>query len=385
MLWFVAHKLALMDLGRAIAINPSNAGNYFLRGDCHCKLGNYEQALNDYNYAESKGFDDRAALYLSRGSVKRLLHDITGALGDFTAVLKLVVDQDKVCQMHACSVSVVFSYVSLPGAQLSKARVLSFCAFCHIDLHQYSDALRILSEANRIGEDIMSEKIEAFNRPVTPSKEESAVLFKAELKEDLLYLQRMNWILRYHLALCYYMTKQYALAAQILTECLGPELAPYLPDDLAKGAVHFFLGQCMQVMALFEDAREQFILSQQTHYVDNDHHCFLVSFAEGKVLQCLSQHQDALEKFNFCLTIKPKSAHCLFRRAWSHKALGNFAAAGDDFETAKSLEPDDPNFAVDYKRIAKCEFMVIHSDPDLTEPFPSLLPVPGLQTALNRR
>ncbi len=38
-----AHKLALNDLGKAIAINPSHAGNFFLRGDCHYKLGNYEQ------------------------------------------------------------------------------------------------------------------------------------------------------------------------------------------------------------------------------------------------------------------------------------------------------------------------------------------------------
>lgn len=38
-----AHKLALNDLGKAIAINPSHAGNYFLRGDCNYKLGNYEQ------------------------------------------------------------------------------------------------------------------------------------------------------------------------------------------------------------------------------------------------------------------------------------------------------------------------------------------------------
>jgi hypothetical protein len=32
-----------MDLGKAIAINPSHAGNYFLRADCNYKLGNYEQ------------------------------------------------------------------------------------------------------------------------------------------------------------------------------------------------------------------------------------------------------------------------------------------------------------------------------------------------------
>jgi hypothetical protein len=38
-----AHKLALSDLGKAIAINPSHADNYYLRGDCQCKLGHYEQ------------------------------------------------------------------------------------------------------------------------------------------------------------------------------------------------------------------------------------------------------------------------------------------------------------------------------------------------------
>ena len=40
---FLAHKLALHDLGKAIAIHPVGADNYYLRGDCHSKLGNYEQ------------------------------------------------------------------------------------------------------------------------------------------------------------------------------------------------------------------------------------------------------------------------------------------------------------------------------------------------------
>ncbi len=45
-----AHKLALNDLGKAIAINPSHAGNYFLRGDCQYKLGNYEQVFPLFKY-----------------------------------------------------------------------------------------------------------------------------------------------------------------------------------------------------------------------------------------------------------------------------------------------------------------------------------------------
>jgi hypothetical protein len=53
--------------------------------------------------------------------------------------------------------------------------------------------------------------------------------------------------------------------------------------------------------------------------------------------------------------------------------LGNYTAAGEDFENAKLLQPNDPNFAVDYRRIAKCEFMIIHNDPDAIELFPSLV------------
>jgi len=60
------------------------------------------------------------------------------------------------------------------------------------------------------------------------------------------------------------------------------------------------------------------------------------------------------------------------------QALGNFVAAGDDFENAKSLSPDDPNFAVSYKNITHCAYMEVASDADVTEPFPALLPVPGL-------
>lgn len=42
--------------------------------------------------------------------------------------------------------------------------------------------------------------------------------------------------------------------------------------------------------------------------------------------------------------------------------------------------PNDPNFAIDYKKISKFEFMIIPTEPDLVEPFPALLPVPGMKT-----
>ena len=64
------------------------------------------------------------------------------------------------------------------------------------------------------------------------------------------------------------------------------------------------------------------------------------------------------------------------------QALGNYVTAGDDFENAKNLSPDDPNFAVSYKSITHCAYMEVASDADVIEPFPALLPVPGLRQAI---
>lgn len=202
---------------------------------------------------------------------------------------------------------------------------------------------------------------------------------KEDTKAQLFYLHRMSWILKYHVALSYYMLKDYSVCASYLQECISHESYMYIPDDLAKGAVYFYLGQCMQFMERHLEAKEQFEISAQTHFVNDIHNCFIVKFAIGKVLQALGDHAQALEVLDYCLTLDPKSSHALFRRAWSHKALGDYIKAGADFESAKLLRPDDPNFAIDYKRIAKCEYMIVHSDPDLVEPFHSLLPVPGMQ------
>ncbi len=93
----------------------------------------------------------------------------------------------------------------------------------------------------------------------------------------------------------------------------------YVPDDLAKGTVHFFLGQCLQQLNRYSQANEQFEKCAITHYAHGDRNCFLVHFALAKTLQCLGKHKQALEKFDFCLLLLPDNAHCLFRRAWSQK------------------------------------------------------------------
>jgi hypothetical protein len=42
------------------------------------------------------------------------------------------------------------------------------------------------------------------------------------------------------------------------------------------------------------------------------------------------------------------------------------------------MRKEDPNFSVEYRSIGKCAFMAINSEPDVMEPFPPLLPLPGV-------
>lgn len=223
-----AHKLALMDLGKAIAINPSQAMNFYLRGDCHFRLGNYEQSLLDYNLAESKQFADMGSLYLSRGIVKRLLRDLKGALQDFAAGFKLFYNcQDLVGQIRA----------------------LSFTAFCYLDSYDYLKALDILTKAWEINESILNPNVVVSSASMyllkkelslSVSDDESSVFSdnvsitdkgndagdasKNVFEESsLLYCRRASFIISFHTALTYYMMQNYIQASNVsvfVSKCL---------------------------------------------------------------------------------------------------------------------------------------------------------------------
>ena len=47
-----AYSFALADLGRALALSPERATTMYLRADCHSKLGSYELAIRDFDFAE---------------------------------------------------------------------------------------------------------------------------------------------------------------------------------------------------------------------------------------------------------------------------------------------------------------------------------------------
>jgi len=363
-----AHKLALLDLGKAIAINPTSADNYYLRGDCHCKLGNYELALKDFDTAEQHNFSDHCSLLIARGQVRRLLSQSEAAEADYHAAYEMMDKSDKV----------------------GKVRLLSFRAFCKIDMNNYNDAYDCLTVALQFNKEIVVEKMSKF----TTSMEKIDKLIHKHLKKngqswhtrpltdlegDILYLKRIDWILHYHCALCAYQQKDYSHAQRILESMLTEGNRKFIPDDNVLGTQLFFYAQCQVFAREYRAAETSLTECSKTRWVDSKYHQFILHFTLAKIYQAEERYELSIELFNKALDVMDQnSPHAYFRRAWSYKALGDFVKAGDDFETAKSLAPDDPNFAINYKKITQCAYMEIGTDPDMIEKFPPLLPVPGL-------
>ena len=506
-----AHKLALSDLGRAIALNESRAQNYYLRGDCLSKLGNYEMALNDYNLAQEKGFADVISLASARGMVHRLLGDSVRAREDFEFALEeLLENSRKSRRANAAATKENNNYgtalsneaqsatenygkgavgkdrMDKDDAALLQVRLCSLRALCFLDVGMYNaghdilvntielvnemedslqqgktlvDAIleiekRIQEEEDLLEKERLAElaRIEEESKELTMSEQASLAASRENSKADdednkmgegasiegsvetegqgqdiekdivlesdndgfertdldfdyknnayneteeeyrppiivdketLSSLRRLKWVLLYHAGQALHMQKRFEDAEATLVQCTSSNMLACAPDDLTLGMVQFFLGVQRSLLERLEDAEEALLDSEKSKWGKVDKNATLINFSKAKLYQQQKRHDMALAAFDRSIETDPNNAHAFFRRAWSHKAKGDVKSAGADFEMAKQLRFNDPNFSVDYKRINQYEYMTLESEPDLSFVFPSLLPRPGLVLSSN--
>ncbi len=485
-----AHKLALHDLGRAVALNDGRAENFFLRGDCHAKLGNYELALADFNQAEEKKFHDVVSLTSSRGMVYRLLGDSYRARLDFETALtileELAAEERRTDSEHPETARQGTTSAHRVDAVLIQIRLSSLRALCFLDDNMYSAGHQVLVatcslvdeveasllKGNTIAEAILdidsrlAEEEEEERRRKRDAEEEEEARRKGEEEEEkkkkkkgkrnvhgeeeekgseqgdktqdsaspdddadpgisssqdippsvpasasasasapevdsaaivasllaetphmppepaidtetLAHLRRMKWVLLYHLGMALHQQKRLDEAQTVLAGCVAPHMLACAPDDVVVGIVHFFRGVELAHQDRLNDAEECFHLSLASKWGATDKNKTLLNFAKAKLYQQQDRHEEAIQGFSKSIETDAQNAWAYFRRAWSYKAVGNYLDAGADFEEAKKLRWDDPNFSVDYKRINKFAYMEIESEPDISFAFPSLLPQPG--------
>jgi tetratricopeptide (TPR) repeat protein len=79
---------ALMNLNKAIDVDPNYAPAYFLRGNIKDNFDDRHGAMKDYNMAIEKN-PKFADAFFARGNVKMKLQDYYGAIADFTSCISL--------------------------------------------------------------------------------------------------------------------------------------------------------------------------------------------------------------------------------------------------------------------------------------------------------
>lgn len=431
-----AFRLALSDLAKAILLNPEKPLTYFLRADCYKKLGNYEKAVRDLQIAEEKGFEDIFSLLNCRGTIWRCLGNSEQAEVDFKNALKLLGpsrtnkdnEADNMSFMKHISTNEfdensdeLFERIGLCHIcdtvdKYSQLRALSLHAICLYDLKRYNEsflelqkALMILRYLQRMSDEALSTSsvsslyelnvADALNSSVKDCflrkrREKDSLSGRSKLsisdynrmsKNSHFKSNKMShdqvtfttktfeWSVSYHIAGCLYSLYRFEESIIYLKYILH-EISDYCPDEFMLGAALFFYGIQSNIIGRWKEAEDSLRTCLCTLWaISSVKNISLCRFGLGKALQGGGKHEEAVKEFTGVINRKSKDAHAHFRRAWSYKAIKLFHEAANDFETAKQLKPNDPNFSIAYNKVQKIEYLGLDSEPDLMEIFPTLL------------
>lgn len=185
--------------------------------------------------------------------------------------------------------------------------------------------------------------------------------------------KKLEWTVSYHIAGCLHNLSRFEESSVYLQHILQ-KISNCFPDEFAVGVALFFYGIQCNVTGQWLAAEESFCSCLRTLWaINSTRNMSLCRFALGKALQGQKKHVEAVKEFSEVINKELKDAHAYFRRAWSHKAIRLYHEAASDFETAKALKPNDPNFSIIYKKVQNVEYVALDSEPDLMEKFPTLL------------
>ena len=401
-----AYAPALIDLGRALALNPANPMNYFLRADCHSKLGNYELALSDFIMAETHQFSPLEVLYTERGLVLRMIGDSKRASDDFVRALEFMRKKEELmsqAQTEGDSVTEEGSTadakeeeeeddddddddddkLSTEKSKFSRmgtdyynmVRIMSLQALSLIDSKKHRRAYHVLQEAIGILRHVEEDLEELFELPESEGQGDVELIYQAHM--------RLQWTVIYHLAQCLYSQRQFEGACEKLRLCYE-DFRVHAPDSNALGSVFFYTGVSMQNLKRFVGAETMFDECSRSLWCVDENNRALTLFARGKARQGQGDHVAAIADFTTAIDLRDKDPYIYFRRAWSKKATGDYISAASDFEYAKQLAPNDPNFAIEYRKIHSIDYVWLDRESDFVHPFPSLLPPPKAQPLSGR-
>ncbi len=126
------------------------------------------------------------------------------------------------------------------------------------------------------------------------------------------------------------------------------------PDLLGKTA--YFLGIANDRREAWPEAVEAFTISYEAtkkchlpKFIHVDYDAWppqrvAIIHERAKANQLAGRFHDAIADFTSVLEHQPTNSRALYRRAFSYKAIEDFASSAADFETARRLEPGEPAY-----------------------------------------
>ena len=193
-----AYKLALADFGRAICIDSKRPGNFYFRGNCHSKLGNFEMAIEDFRLAEKYGFANLPFLLMCKGVILRLIGDNEAAVEEFERGIGCIGDSSKKKDRNT---------------KLLLCRLYLYKSLSFIAMKMYDSSLQNLSKIpEAVAEGALKHKSHA-------ARLNAKIGLKAQLDgsyEDVID-PGLRWLVSYHSALCYYKLQEYSNGMTVRT------------------------------------------------------------------------------------------------------------------------------------------------------------------------
>jgi tetratricopeptide (TPR) repeat protein len=186
-----AYKFALQDFGRAVCIDSTRAGNFYFRGNCHSKLGNFELAITDFALAEECNFPDLPFLLMCKGVVLRLVGDNESAVAEFDRAISAIEASES----------------KEKSTKILLCRVYLYKSLSIINLRLYDQALENLLKIEKAVDGTLGNP--AASKHMSRLNSSHFVVPPGQSYEDIID-PSLRWLVSYHTALSFYMLKRYA-------------------------------------------------------------------------------------------------------------------------------------------------------------------------------
>lgn len=287
-------------------------------------------------------------------------------------------------------------YISNPKQFLLYFRLSMYYALCLLDLQNYEEAELSLSNLTEMFDSNLGQNMNDFDDASSKDNSVCLTIDTSAGSSIIPFDGHLQWILKYHLAMCTYMQQDYFRSQELLSECVT-SLRSFAPDGFSLGSALYYHSTSEYFNVSSFTILDDHVLSSLNHCIELLTECLSSPWTEisikkrilcylcrGKTFQRLQKYEESISDLTQCIDlyesnsneiISSDSAYAYFRRGWSYKALQQYDLAANDFETAKLLKSDNPNFSINYRSINNVEYIEIDTEPDLIEPFAPLIPL----------